>query len=241
MRPFLTVTILVALSCAAGCNTTFRHLVTSYAPHDETRPVQVYPRAQGEACSSKILFFIPVGDNSTTTALLRMTKGSPQVDNILTYQVEEKWAFWLLGYTSCTVVSGYPVIYKDDRGKWKLFETNMLQGKLVSKPEVSEPTPYKTKIDDGQPAPKKEVETKTETSETEPVPFPPKKRETGPTQAECEQMCADFAKVWQGSDAIRATIRGQCMKKCLDPENEAYRECIKGAKKLDDITRCNSM
>ena len=230
--------LLVSVALLVSCNTTFRHAQDSYAPYDFSRPVQVYPRLSAEACEHRLLGIWTVSGEATIgNALARLTRGSAKIDNIMAYQVGEKWGFWFLGVTSCTVVSGYPVLYKDTAPKLELFEANKLAGRLVKKPEVAMPSktpaPYVPTTTGGTGStytPKKVA----------PAPLAPRKA-AGPTKRGCEKSCGKFAGLWKGSDAIRSTIRMQCVKKCMQPENSAYRKCIDGAAKIDDIARCNSM
>ena len=228
--------LLVSVVLLAACNTTFRHAQESYAPYDFSRPAQVYPRLTAEACEHRLLGIWTISGESTVgNALARLTRGSAKIDNIMSYQVEQKWGFWFLGTTSCTVISGYPVLYKDTAPKLELFEANKLAGRLVKKPQVATPTkapaPYTPPSGGtGTYTPKKVA----------PAPLAPRK-EKGPTKRGCEKSCGKFSQLWKGSDAIRSTIRMQCVKKCLQPENSSYRKCIDGAAKIDDIARCNSM
>jgi hypothetical protein len=232
---------LVVASLASGCITSFQHAQDSFAPYDFGRPAQVYPNLKGEACEHRLFGFWKVsGDASASAAIATMTRGSAKIDNILGYQVEQKTGFWLLGFTSCTVVSGYPVIYKDSNPKWQLFEGNMVAGKLVAQPAV---TPASAGPGPSVPsvpvAADKPAAGPVKTSK--PAGLPPREADAAPTQEECDGMCGKFATLWKGSDAIRSTIRGQCVKKCLKPENKTYRNCIDGASKLDDISRCNAL
>ena len=228
--------LFVSVALLVSCNTTFRHAQESYAPYDFSRPAQVYPRLSAEACEHRLLGFWKVsGDASVGNALARLTRGSAKIDNIMAYQIEDRWGFWLIGITSCTVISGYPVLYKDTASKLELFEANKLAGRLVKKPEIGAPSkapaPYvPPKGGTGTYTPRK----------VSPAPLPPRK-EAGPTKRGCEKSCGKFADLWKGSDAIRSTIRMQCVKKCMQPENSGYRKCIDGASKIDDIARCNSM
>ncbi len=239
MRSLIALTLAVLL--APACTNSFRQLETAYAPHDFARPVQVYPRLSGEACEWRLFGIIAVsGDNSATEAMSKLTRSSPKIDNLVSVQVMEHNANYVFVSKSCTVVSANPVVYKDTLPKWELFEANMMAGRLVKKPDV---TPG------GAPAPGPVANTPTPAptgksgpvvkKEEPPTPVPAKK--SAPTQAQCEAKCANFATLWKGSDAIRGTIRGQCVKKCLQPENEAYRSCIEGASKIDDIGKCNNM
>ncbi|MBM4352820.1 MAG: hypothetical protein FJ109_03340 [Deltaproteobacteria bacterium] len=230
--------LLLAVLLASACTTTFRQLETSYAPHDFSRPVQVYPRLAGEACEWRLFGLIAVsGDNSATEAMSKLTRSSAKIDNLLSVQVMENNVNYLVVSKSCTHVSAYPVVYKDTLPKWEPFEGNMMSGRLVKKPEVSPgggavPTPV------SPPPPGKTGPT---VKRDEPPIPPPPTKSTVPTQSQCESKCASFATLWKGSDAIRGTIRGQCVKKCLQPENEEYRKCIEGASKIDDIGKCNNM
>jgi len=216
-----------------SCTTSFSQLQTSYVPHDETRPVQVYPRLKGSACEWKLFGLLGVGgDRSANTAIAKMTRGSAKIDNLFGLQVEESTGFYLLISKVCTNVSAYPVVYKDANPKRQLFEANMMAGRLVKQPAAPgggtvAPTPTRT-----TPTPTYRPPT------TAPAPTP---RAVLPTKRQCESKCTKFAKLWSGSNAIRSTIRGQCVKKCLTPENGAYRDCIDGASKIDDIAKCNSM
>jgi len=237
MRSLLAL-LLVAL-LASACTTSFRQLETSYAPHDFSRPVQVYPRLTGEACEWRLFGFIAVsGDNTATEAMGKLTRSSAKIDNLVSVQVMEHNANYLVISKSCTVVSGYPVVYKDALPKWEPFEANMMAGRLVKKPDVS---PGGTPSPQGPVAPPPSGKSGPTVKRDVPPPPEPAPKNSAPTQQQCESKCANFAVLWKGSDAIRGTIRGQCVKKCLQPENAEYRKCIEGASKIDDIAKCNNM
>jgi len=229
------------LGLCLSCSTSFKQVVPSYVPYNESRPIQVYPRLTGESCEWKLFALFPIsGSNQVNAAVASMTRGSTKIDNLFGFQVEEKTRNYLVVSSRCTLVSGYPVIYKDTDVKWQLFEPNMMTGKLVKKPPVSRGgaatktsttttrktgKSYKPRAKTGRPA--------RTTS--------PTTGSSGPTKKQCETKCARFATLWKGSDAIRSTIRAQCIKKCLKPGNDKYRQCIERASKIDDIAKCNSM
>ncbi len=234
MRNLWPVLLVAVLVLGVSCTTSFRQLQTSYVPHDESRPVQVYPRLKGTACEWKLFGMLGVGgDRSTNAAISAMTRGSAKIDNLFGIQIEESSNFYLLVSKACTNVSAYPVVYKDANPKRQLFEPNMMAGRLVKQPASpggSAPAPAAVP-----------TETRPTQPYSPPTAPPAAPRELLPTKKECEGKCTDFAKLWSGSDAIRSTIRGQCVKKCLVPENGAYRDCIDGASKIDDIAKCNGM
>lgn len=238
MRNLWPLIALFVLLMATSCTTSFAQLETSYVPHDQGRPVQVYPRLKGEACEYKLFGLIGIaGDRSTNAAIAKMTRGSAKIDNLFGIQVDTSSTFYVFVSKNCTNVSAYPVVYKDAQPKQQLFESNMMAGRLVKKPAAvgggAAPTPTP------KPTP---TPTPTYRPATKPTPTPvAKPREVYPTKRECEGKCANFAKLWRGSDAIRSTISGQCVKKCLTPEKKAYRQCIENASKIDDIAKCNSM
>lgn len=252
--------LLVALGVTLGaCNTSFNELQATYLPHDITRPLQMYPRAAGEACEHRLLFFIPLGDASVNEALLDLTKGSDKVDNLFGVQVESRWSFWLLGTSHCTKISAHPVVYKDSKVKLTPFELNMMQGRLVRTPPVSngtagseaaaDPLAPRGNVPDVPYVPPTRVETpvvpKNPTPPTNPTPvvvkIPDPPADPAPTQAECDGKCARFAGLWEGSDAIKATIRSGCLKKCMVKEKKEYRKCIDAAASVADISRCNAI
>jgi hypothetical protein len=237
MRKLLPLLGIAVLLLGVSCTTTFHQLESAYVPHDAARSSQVYPRLTGEACEWKLFGLLGVGgDASVNEAIGKMTRGSAKIDNLIGVQVEGTSAFYFFVSKNCTRVSAYPVVYRDTVPKLQLFEGNMMTGKLVKKPAVSgsgdvAPAPSPTPT----PAP-------TPTYAPTPAPTPaPAPKEALPTKSQCETKCSRFATLWKGSDAIRATIRGQCVKKCLKPENGAYRDCIDSASKIDDIAKCNSM
>ena len=243
MKIIRLMTILSLALVSLACNTTFRQVEKSYLPHDQNRAMQVYPRLTGEACEQRILFFIPIGDSSVNKALGQLTKYSTQVDNILGVQVEDKWSFWLLGSTHCTVVSGYPVLYKDNGAHWQPFEKNMMMGKLLRAPVVSGQgqTPARSNATTSSPIPSlTEPVEMAAPVRTEPV-APAAVRNETPTQPMCEEKCGRIGNLWNGSDAVRSAIRKQCMGKCLKPEKKDYRDCIDSAKSWDDLRQCNKL
>jgi len=251
---------MVLLTLAAmlpACASTFVHMQESYVPHDNSRPAQVLLRVTGEACEWKLFgLFAVSGDNSANTAMADLTNSSPKIDNILAVHVIETSTWYLLVSKACTEVSGYPVVYKDTLPKLALFDVRMLRAgekvrasdlakggvqmsaSVMPTPEVA-PTATVTPTPTTSTAVKKGTEVKKTVAVTKTVTPPP--AESAPTQAQCEAKCGKFAGLWKGSDAIKTTIRGQCVKKCLVPGNKAYRECIEDASKIDDITRCNSL
>ena len=257
MRRVLTVVVMVAL--LAGCNTAFRDMQATYLPNDVSRPHQMYPRVAGEACEHRFLFFIPIGAASLNDAIFDMTKGKEKVDNLFAVQVEEKWSFWLLGSSSCLRVSAHPVTYKDNLVKIAPFEWNNMNGNLVRVPPVAntvggadtaEPynprgtvpgTPYVQPVQPVQPIqPIQPVQPVKPVQPVQPVvKVPPP--DPAPTQAECDAKCTTFSALWEGSPAIKATIRSGCVKKCMVKENKAYRSCIEGASSVSDISRCNAV
>lgn len=231
--------VAAALVLATGCLSSTQQLESSYVPYDAARPVQVWPRLKGESCEWRLFGVIGVGgSNSLNAALAKMTRGSTKIDNLLGVHIEKRDEFYVVVSRACTVVSGYPVVYKDTGPKFQLFERNMMTGKVgQKKPAIGHPpkttpsggttgggTTYKPTV---KTTPVKRVKTQPKTS--------------APTKGQCDTKCAKFATLWKGSDAIRSTIRGQCIKKCLKPDNVAYRDCIDTARKLDDIARCNGM
>jgi hypothetical protein len=231
--------VAAAMVLTAGCLSSTQQLESAYVPYDSARPVQVWPRLKGESCEWRLFGVIGVGgDNSLNAAVAKMTRGSTKIDNLLGVHIEKRDEFYLVVGRSCTLISGYPVVYKDTGARFQLFERNMMDGKLgEKKPAVgrpAKPTPAGGTTGGGttyQPTVK--------TSPVKHVEAPPKA--SAPTKGQCDKKCARFATLWKGSDAIRSTIRGQCIKKCLKPENVNYRDCIDGASKLDDIARCNGM
>lgn len=232
---YLWPVLLVVMLVGVSCTTSLSQLQTSYVPHDESRPVQVYPRLKGSACEWRLFCAFKVGgDRSVNSAIAAMTRGSAKIDNLFGVQVEESQSCFLLVSKVCTDLSAYPVVYKDANPKRQLFEANMMAGRLVKQPAspgggTAAPAPTNTGARNTQPY------------KTTATPTPTAPPALLPTKKECEAKCARFAKLWSGSDAIRSTIRGQCVKKCLSPENNAYRSCIDGAAKIDDIAKCNGM
>lgn len=241
----------VCIAMLCGCARSFISSRTAYAPHDFARPAQVYPKLEAEACEHRLLGIWKLsGEASVRSAVGEMTKGSAKIDNLVAFEVESKMGFWLLGTTNCTVVSGYPVMYKDTLPHMELFEDNMLAGDLVRKPTTIPgtqggsgvsatytPTPREQPRTTPRTTPRVHTTPRVKTGTT----LPPRKVESGPTKKQCERMCRDFSKLWKGSDAIRSTIRATCVKKCLVPDNRTYRNCVDTASGIDDISRCNSM
>jgi len=189
---------------------------------------------------------------------LDLTKGSDKVDNLFGVQVETRWSFWLLGNSVCTKVSAHPVVYKDSKVKMNPFEINMMNGRLIRTPPVSNATagsteasvdplaPRATQPETQYVPPKVDATPKNPTPPTNPTPpvvvkLPEPPADPAPTQAECDSKCGRFAGLWEGSDAIKGTIRSGCVKKCMVKQNKEYRKCIDGAASVSDISRCNSI
>jgi len=232
---FSFVTALVA--GASGCNHSAVEIRESYIPMEDGRPHKMSYRRTGEACTYRLFGFIPMGGSTRVDAAVsKMTRNSEKIDNILALHVENKWSFWVLGTTNCTVVSGYPVIYVDDKPKRGVFSRRMVYGPAgggVAAPS----TPMRETPPVVAPAPRPAP---TPTPAIAPTPRPTPRAAT-PTKAECEKKCARFASIWKGSDAIQGTIRRNCIKKCVKPERKAYRNCIDAASSIEDIGKCNNL
>lgn len=71
-------------------------------------------RHEGEACRALLLGFIPVsGDNRLETAMSNIL-GDPDNSWLAEMTVETQTIFWLVGFTECTIVTGYPQKMPDD-------------------------------------------------------------------------------------------------------------------------------
>ena len=241
MNRLYAALLIGVLASTVSCAQTFSHSQPSYVPHDAGRPLQVYPRLKGESCQWRLLGLWGIGgDNSLSAAIGKMTRGSKKIDNVFAVNVEKKVGYFFLLSRHCTVASGYPVVYKDTLPKQELFEDNMMHGKLVKKPAVSGgggtvSTPRVTHT--GGTSSGSYGGTKSGGTYKAPT----TSRSSAPTKKQCDGKCTKFSKLWKGSDAIRSTIRGQCVKKCLKPDNHGYRTFIDNASKIDDIAKCNGM
>ena len=239
MKHFMILSFVTALAAgASACNYSAVEIRESYIPMEDGRPHKMSYRRTGEACTSRLFGFIPLGGSTRLDAAVsKMTRNSEKVDNILGLHVEEKWTFWLLGTTNCTVVSGYPVIYVDDMPKRGVFSGRMMYGPAgggVAAPS----TPMRETPPVVAPTPRPTPTPPTHTTAPTPKPEP---RTATPTKAECEKKCARFAGIWKGSDAIQGTIRRNCVQKCVKPDKKAYRSCIDSASSIEDIGKCNNL
>ncbi len=80
----------------------------------ENATEQFDARHEGEACRALFLGFIPVsGDNRIETAMSNIV-GDPDNGWLAEMTVETKTVFWILGFTECTIVTGYPQKMPDD-------------------------------------------------------------------------------------------------------------------------------
>jgi hypothetical protein len=75
--------------------------------------------AEGEACSSHILYAIPVGDDGMEVALERLTKKTVWSADVVT--VEQGQMFWLLGWSNCTRIVGYGAVAPSTKFKSTLL------------------------------------------------------------------------------------------------------------------------
>lgn len=245
--------LLLLLALPSACVSSFVQMQESYVPHDPTRPAQVLQRVTREACEWRLFGFLPIsGDNSANTAVADLISSSPKIDNILAVHVTTTSTLYLVVWKVCTEVSGYPVVYKDNQPRLTPFRARMPKAgeKVRSKALATGNVPTASSTFGSAGATKSSPAHSAATS----IPSKPTKAGNwpksdtpakptirGPTQSECESKCGRFAGLWKGSDAIKTTIRAQCMKKCLIPENSAYRKCIEEASKIEDITRCNAL
>ena len=75
-----------------------------------------------------------------------------------------------------------------------------------------------------------------------PAPAPaPAPKPAAPTKADCEAKCARFAGIWKGSSSIEMTIRKSCVSKCVEPGNNAYRDCVDTVTDMKDMGKCNGL
>jgi len=233
----------ILFATLAGCNYSAVEVRESYIPMEPARPHKMSYRRSGEACTSRLFGFVPLGGSTRIdAAIAKMTQGSDRIDNILGLHVENKWAFWVLGTTNCTVVSGYPIIYVDDNQKRGVFSRRMMYGPgggAAAAP--STPVRATPPVVAATPRPKPTPAPPPAAAPTAAPAPKPAARPAAPTKAECESRCARFAGIWKGSAAIQGTIRRSCVQKCLKPAKKAYRDCVDSASSIEDIGKCNNL
>lgn len=250
MRRTILLSIL-ATAVLMGCNVTYQQMETTYLPHNDARPQKVFARQSAQACSHRILFFIPVGDNSVNKAVGNLTHYHPRVDNLLGVQVEQTWGFWLLGQTVCTRVSAYPVAYTDAGPHWQPFDMGKMEGTgeasqaggstAVATTPPTPSTPVTSVTSESTPPGTTDLPPRTVEPRTTYTPPPKPPEDPKPTQADCDRMCGRTAGFYEGSSVVQSTIRRQCVDKCLTPEKKAYRMCIEKAQNWDQVKACNKL
>ena len=235
MNRLATVTCIlgVLVTIGVGCSTTVVEVRGSYLPLEPDRPYKLSYRRTGEVCGSR-----NPGASWVADAIAKMTQNSDKIDNILGLHVETKSSM----FSQCVAVSGYPVLYVDNQPKRAPFSRRMMYGPggggeaapstpmYESPPVVAPaPTPVSAPIPAVAPAP---------TPAPAPAPAP---KPAAPTKADCEAKCARFAGIWKGSSSIEMTIRKSCVSKCVEPGNNAYRDCVDTVTDMKDMGKCNGL
>jgi hypothetical protein len=98
--------------------------------NEELKGRRLVTWGEGKACSSHILYAIPVGDDSTETALERLNGKSGWSADLIT--VESGQAFWLLGWSNCTRITAYGTAAPATK-----FKTTFLPGSASPPPSES--------------------------------------------------------------------------------------------------------
>jgi hypothetical protein len=75
-----------------------------------------------------------------------------------------------------------------------------------------------------------------------PAPTPsPASQWPGGKKPDCNRICGHFSEIFRGSETVKKTILGQCVQRCDDPSQEAFRRCAWKAKEVSDIGTCNNI
>jgi hypothetical protein len=106
--------------------------------------------AAGKACAAHILYAIPAGDDSMEAALDELTGKGTWAYDVVT--VEEGSSFWLVGWSSCTRITGYAASAPPTK-----FKTTLLSSADGPKPDGAaakeeEPSAAAGATGDGAPA-----------------------------------------------------------------------------------------
>jgi hypothetical protein len=121
MRSLPFVASLVAL-VVAGCHYTPVQVASSLTPVNSIRKYEILPRVSGEACTFKLFYLIPFGqDDRLTEALHDAVPLGLDYDDLIGVTVEEKTTIYVIGHEHCVLVSGYPIRYADSGGKGSIF------------------------------------------------------------------------------------------------------------------------
>jgi hypothetical protein len=128
----------VLACCASGCVYKPVQMGGPLFGSEELKGRKLVKVAEGEACSSHILYAIPVGDDSMETALERLTKKMGWVSDVVT--IEQGQMFWLLGWSNCTRITGYGATAPATK-----FKTTLLS-------EVASPPPGAAEAQEPDPA-----------------------------------------------------------------------------------------
>ncbi|MCP4677741.1 MAG: hypothetical protein GY854_19930 [Deltaproteobacteria bacterium] len=154
--------LMIALLFVSGCTHAPVQLYDLRSDADRRGTVDLGDIQEGEACQHWILYLVPVGNTKLNTALADMAaegrtrqRRGGQVGLVT---VERKTMVWLLGYTRCTVVTGYQVI--PPRGHAQNVDgDNQPKPKedvpSPKEPTLPEPTPHESELGE---APEKTTE-----------------------------------------------------------------------------------
>jgi hypothetical protein len=100
----LVVAALLAC-CASGCVYKPVQMGGPMFGSESLKGKRLVRLGEGEACSSHILYAIPVGGDSMEVALERLNKKGVWSSDVIT--IERGQLFWLLGWSNCTRITGY--------------------------------------------------------------------------------------------------------------------------------------
>ncbi len=249
---------LLVLGSSSGCVNHAVNISPSLGPVDATRPMVRYKPIQGEVCNPILFYGIPLGDNSLIDALWEM-KRLIGVDGYVEVAVEERYIYWVFGYTVCTVVTAYPFTYGDEpkpisvRGQGSPRDVGYASAPATgggggsgsrdsygggggssagSGGGSGGSSGGSGSTGGGSSSGSGETIYGGGSATTAPAPV-------GPSHAECQSACERFGKLAGTSELIQRVVAQRCVERC-DGGDAGYFSCVNGATAVDDVKRCNA-
>jgi hypothetical protein len=118
--------------CASGCVYKPVQMGGPMFGSESLKGKRLVRLGEGKACSSHILYVIPVGSDSIEVALERLNKKGIWSSDVVT--IERGQSFWLLGWSNCTRIVGYGAIAPAMK-----FKTTLLSGDKSPPPDAEAP------------------------------------------------------------------------------------------------------
>lgn len=151
----------IVAALAIGCTHTPVQIYNPKSGTEEAGSISLGKgKRVGKACQHWALYLLPFHNSKLDTALNDLAQQGAIDPGLMT--VEQQYVFWLLGFTKCTVVTGYPVI--DARGRAK----QQKKAAVVKEPQQPKPVEVETPEEDPEPdEPDETTEDQVEYSEPE--------------------------------------------------------------------------